>query len=355
MDNPSRGDLGGVPSGRGLGFPSRGDVRRRCYRRGACTGGPLPDFPALDVALGLIFLFVILSLVCSAVMETLSSVFAWRAAYLRKGLESMLDEELMERVFRHPLVDPLVRPERGLSAALRRIPLLSPLVRWSRRERYPSYLPSRAVIAALLDLDLAGEKRKTVRSLDEAVERVPNERVRLALEALLADAKAKADTAEERIRLFEKSAETWYDDTMARVSGWYRRRVQLVLWCIALAVAVLLNVDTVNVSRVLWSDESARAALVARAEAAASAEEVQEVTTEVGELQIPLGWSFGDGGPQDFPGGWESWIAKVLGLVITAAALSLGAPFWFDLLGKVARLRSSGAPPPPRTATEAGP
>ncbi|HSK14533.1 MAG TPA: hypothetical protein VK915_00030 [Gaiellaceae bacterium] len=43
------------------------------------------DFAALDVALGLVFVFVVLSLVCSALVETLSSLFAWRAEYLGKA------------------------------------------------------------------------------------------------------------------------------------------------------------------------------------------------------------------------------------------------------------------------------
>ena len=37
-----------------------------------------------------------------------------------------------------------------------------------------------------------------------------------------------------------------------------------------------------------------------------------------------------------------SILVKILGLLMTVAAVSLGAPFWFDLLGKVAQLRSTG-------------
>ena len=51
---------------------------------------------------------------------------------------------------------------------------------------------------------------------------------------------------------------------------------------------------------------------------------------------LPLGW---DGMPDDFVG----WFKTVLGWLITIAAVSLGAPFWFDLLGKVANLRGAGA------------
>jgi hypothetical protein len=314
----------------------------------------LPDFAALDVALGLIFVFLVLSLVCSAIMETLSSVLAWRAAYLKKGLESLLDEDLMNQVFDHPLVNPLVRPARELSPRLASIPVVRRTVGWWRRERYPSYLPSRTVISALLDLDVEARAREAARTVDDAVAAVPNERVRVALTTLWRDVKERVDEKEDRLAAFKKAAETWYDDTMARVSGWYRRRVQLVLWCIALTLAVLLNVDSVNLARVFWSDETVRAAVVAQAERTAEQGEGEAVSQQLEALEVPLGWSF-DGGAQDLPGGWQSWLAKVIGILLTSAAISLGAPFWFDLLGKVARLRSSGSPPPPRTATEAEP
>jgi hypothetical protein len=312
----------------------------------------LPDFAALDVALGLIFVFVVLSLVCSAIMETLSSVLAWRAAYLKKGLESLLDEDLMNQVFDHPLVNPLVRPARELSPRVAKIPAVRRFAGWWRRERYPSYLPSRAVVTALLDLDVEGHVRGAARTADQAVARIPNERVREALTTLLREAKERATKKQDELAEFRKMAETWYDDTMARVSGWYRRRVQLVLWCIALVLAVLLNVDTVNLARVFWTDEAVRAAVVAQAEQAAEQAEPAQVSQE---LEIPLGWSFADDGSQGLPSGWEDWLGKAIGIVLTSAALSLGAPFWFDLLGKVARLRSTGSPPPPRTPTEAEP
>ena len=44
----------------------------------------------------------------------------------------------------------------------------------------------------------------------------------------------------------------------------------------------------------------------------------------------------------------EAWalLSKLVGLTLTAVAISFGAPFWFDTLSKLGRLRSGGAPPP---------
>ena len=51
-----------------------------------------------------------------------------------------------------------------------------------------------------------------------------------------------------------------------------------------------------------------------------------------------MGWS-------TRPHNLQGWATRVLGLLLTAAALTLGAPFWFDLLNKVANLRTAGPKP----------
>jgi hypothetical protein len=317
----------------------------------------VPDSVALDVALGLIFVFVVLSLVASAIVETLSSIFAWRADFLKKGLHNLLEDPeapgLVEEVFQHPLVSALIRPERGApEGRLARIPGVARFVAWTRRERYPSYLPSRAVVSALLTLDVEARAAEAAGSLEDAIGRVPNVRVQESLRTLLAEATARTSAAEERVEAFRKAAETWYDDSMARVSGWYRRRVQLVLWVVALALAIALNADTLNLARVFWTDDAARAAVVAQAEEAARRADPADVERSVETLDLPLGWSFERGGAQGLPADLQGLAAKLIGLFLTGAAISLGAPFWFDLLGKVARLRSAGSPPPPRARTE---
>ena len=84
-------------------------------------------------------------------------------------------------------------------------------------------------------------------------------------------------------------------------------------------LTAFLNADAIRIARALWEDRPVRDAVA----------------------HIPLGWT-NDWHPDD----WRWWLAKALGLLLTGAAVSPGAPFWFDLLSKVARLRASGAPPP---------
>ena len=208
------------------------------------------------------------------------------------------------------------------------------------KPRYPAYLPARAFASALLDFDGTGAKR----SVEDAINAVPSAPARKALMTLWLDANGDAVA-------FRRAVESWFDDAMERVSGWYRRRIHLVTWVLAIAVAVVLNVDTVRIADHLWKDETVRAAVVARTErppsSATEPPPVSTVATSVDsleELQLPIGWS-AESQPDD---GWDWFLTvwrKAIGLLLTAAAVTLGAPFWFDLLGKVARVRSAGARP----------
>jgi hypothetical protein len=52
------------------------------------------------------------------------------------------------------------------------------------------------------------------------------------------------------------------------------------------------------------------------------------------------------------PHNGEEVFLKILGLLVTAAAVTLGAPFWFDLLNKITNFRLSGPPPKRSTSGE---
>jgi hypothetical protein len=305
------------------------------------------DSAALDVAIGLVFLFFVLSIVVSAINELVASVLRWRSKTLGLGIENLLSgtpditaegRALARAVHEHPLIQGMIRP--GSNG-------------------WPSYVPSRTFVSALLSLGAVPHTYAAAeRSVQESIDAIQNAHVRDALTGLLKRANGDA-------RRFQALAEEWFDDAMERVSGWYRRKVQVALTVIAVLVVVAINVDTIQVATNLWRDQSVRSAVVASAQTTAGGAPtqaecgtpgacLQEVATTVNRLEaleIPLGWA-GSNGPRWDEVGW--YPSKLLGLALTVAALSLGAPFWFDLLSKVARLRASGAPPPATDATRVG-
>ena len=286
------------------------------------------DLPALDVAIGLVFVYFVLALVCSAINEGIASYLHWRAKDLERGLRQLLGQE--EASFRaHPLIASQVDPSRRGSA-------------------YPSYISSRTFATALLGLGYAAENLTgKERTIDESLAAITDPDLKAALTALYHRAQRDAVA-------FRQSVEQWYDDAMERVSGWYRRRVQKVLVVLSLLVAFVLNADTLHIAKGLWKDPSVRSALVKQAgNAQAGSDAVHNIKT----LPVPLGWHWSNAksDPQSFPF-WRPFdlVSKLVGLLLTAVALTLGAPFWFDTLSKLARLRNSGAPPPASDAVRRG-
>jgi hypothetical protein len=301
---------------------------------------------ALDVLIGLFFLYFLLSLVCSAINEGIAAAFRLRSKYLEKGLRKVLEgQDNLDAFFANPRVQALVKPPG----------------RFIRLKRRPSYLSSRTFALTLLDTfappqnaahshDLIGRTKKALGHEGEAT---PGGGPPAIVRRMLQDA---LDEDREHIDRFRKSVERSFDEVMDRVSGWYKRRVQLILFIVAIALTAVMNADSFSIAQRLWKDPALRGAVVAQASQVvkngkADCAQVDEQTpktdaaancvAEVKNLGLPLGWSDATS-PHDF---W-SLLGKILGLLVTGFALSLGAPFWFDLLSKVSNLRGAGPAAP---------
>jgi hypothetical protein len=289
------------------------------------------DLPALDVAIGLVFVYFILALICSLVNEGIASFLRWRAKDLERGIEQLLGTDA-SRFSEHPLIAGQIDPKRG----------------------FPSYLSSRSFATALLGLGFAeSHLQGAERTIEESIAAIEDEKLKKTLTALYNSAQRDAPR-------FRRSVERWYDDSMERVSGWYRRRVQKVLLVLALIVAFVLNADSLRIAQSLWQDPSVRSALVKQAQNAETNKpsgETKDAVQRLKDLPVPLGWHWTNkaSDPQSFPF-WRSFdfFSKLIGLLLTAAALTLGAPFWFDTLSRLARLRNSGTPPPASDAVRSG-
>src|SRR5262249_22802271 len=117
-----------------------------------------------------------------------------------------------------------------------------------------------------------------------------------------------------------------------------------------LLVALLANIDTVQVARDLYVDQPLRSAVLAqvssgqlcgdRTDPVDRAACANQEIVDLNAASLPLGWSGSD------VDGWE-WLVKVLGWLLTALAVSFGGPFWFDALSRLAPIRSTGPKPSP--------
>jgi hypothetical protein len=327
----------------------------------------LTNFPALEVVIGLAFVYFVLALICSAVAETISSFQRRRAKMLVEGIENLFSgsqtitkegRDLAKLFWNHPLVQALIRPQGGRPSRARPKRRRGANVSQAAGKG-PAYIPARTFVSTLIDLGARNtsaakqvaadaEKLATVLAkvnVPDAINGIPSAPLRQALLAIYTEADGD-------LNAFRRGAEKWYDDAMDRVSGWYKRHIQVVIWIIAILVALLLNVDTVQIATTLWKDPTTRAAVVARADkAVAQGQDSIKVSQTVSGL--PLGWKLNLGtGQQDIPNQARLILSKLVGLLLTAAALSLGAPFWFDLLSKFVRVRGTGPPPQPTTTAD---
>lgn len=304
----------------------------------------LTDLPILDVAIGLSFFFFLLSIIASSVSEIIASVSRMRAKNLETGIRTLLGSQAAANsFFDHWRIKSLGTPKW-----------------WNNKDkdkvsRKPSYIPARTFSLAILDTFSPEVGQRVtegdpaqVRPLDVLAElhtmvaKIDNDVAKKRLGDALDHARGNVDA-------FRLNLEDAFNDVMDRATGWYKRKVQIILFIVALAVAGGLNADTLNVADRLARDDAVRAQVVAQAQAAVAdnTQSDESPTTKEVEKQIeraratalPLGWS-----GENVQEGKLGFVIllKAAGILMTAVAMLLGAPFWFDTLGKFARLRSTG-------------
>ena len=276
----------------------------------------------LEVGTGLAFVYLFLSLLCSTINEqVIARFFNLRANTLQDGIKNMLaDPGLVQQLYDHPLIQ-------GLSQNAA-----------SGKPRKPSYIPADIFAVALMSTDVVQAYKK-----DPNTASIP---IPKALELVIKN--ANNDTAKELANI-----EKWYNSTMDRVSGWYKREVQLIIFALGLVITVGLNIDTISFIANLSNNTVIRASIVSAAQGAAATQRnagfagLQRVFEQI---QPVIGWS-----TSTLPADFWGWVLKIVGLLATIFAVSLGAPFWFDVLNKFISFRSSGALPQTSAGTAGSP
>ena len=311
----------------------------------------LGNLPALDVALGLAFLYFLLSTVCSAINEAIATVLGWRAKTLEQAVANFLADGPVERD------DDTVQLGSAIFEHWRIKALVSDPASSKRRRNRPSYLPPRAFSLAVAetlaagpaDHETDGQRGKSpweladeeiLARVRQTVAKLPDRQAKAALQKAVVNAGGTLEG-------FRRQLETGFDDSMERASGWYKRKVQLMIAVLAAALTFAVNIDSMQIASRLWSDKPLRTAVAQKAAAAKDAQSAADAVDSVDQLKLPLGWGAGNA-PSDVGG----VLRRIPGWLITIAALSLGAPFWFDLLSRVARLRGSGVPQQPRSLSD---
>jgi len=334
---------------------------------------------ALDVAIALAVMYLSLSLLCTTINEFIATKLKLRAKSLAGALEQLLDHPPLRAAFyRHGLIMSIGRatatgPQTtwsGVKAMAHAAWTMarSPAASAPAAASHPSYISARSVALALIGSLDATKPVPAIDDVKAAVATLPQSAIRDTLEACLTESGNDLDR-------FRESVATWFDDSMERVSGAYKRQLKWISMLVGLLVAVVFNADSVSVAATLWQDQALRASMVAVATklaessaptvgSGASAADLKSALEKAeGDLRgLPIGWkcprlerareekaSLGERLAAYWPCARDAAPTlrptTILGWIMTAVALSLGAPFWFDLLQKFMNVRGAGARP----------
>ena len=292
----------------------------------------------LQVVIGLVFVLLLLSLLATTVMELLASVMALRGKNLEKALRNMLaytdkDEKLLTAFKENSLYKQMGS-------------------KYGKSSRSPSYIKDETFQSILMDIILKGEG---VDKLEAKIEELPDEDLKNVLKQFLREADNNVD-------VFRVKVQGWYNNVMDRASGWYRRYTQKILVGVGFLIAVIFNADTLAIYERLESDPDTLQKVVNLAEDFVDSKDTLAVNAiadpkfeasldklkglvdnQIETVRSPLGLGWKNVVWEEV--GWWDAVTKAMGWIVTALAVSLGAPFWFDLLRKLVNIRSSGNKP----------
>jgi hypothetical protein len=396
----------------------------------------------LDVFIGLVFIYLLYSLLATILQEIIASRFGLRARMLQKALRRMLDDDISSgssdlntysivNYFRE-VIDNLVRffkPFANQESLMQKF-YSHPSIKYlgeGKLFRKPSYLHghnfSQTLIHLLRGEDYNGREQNESELISGALQNNTlkiNEQTLRQLKMLFADSRQDSF-------VFKHKLEDWFEETMERTSGWYKKQTQLILITIGFCLAAAFNVDSIAIAKILMKDKKAREQMVQMAISRQKGygqylDSVKKITVTRAEKKtdsttVTIIDSVVQHNPSDkyLNSAYNtlkkdaeavqgilglngivtptdssicrqaiacfdsiilketdsdkkvkledlrnktynsclnnsksrspyqsSWFLIFIGWLITALAISLGAPFWFDLLNKLVKLRESG-------------
>jgi hypothetical protein len=272
----------------------------------------------LEVAIGLVFCYASVALIASSAFEALASILDMRSKTLLSGIEHLLNAEsdsnnkLLMSIYNNAVAHPTGN---GTATTIKEI------------VNKPAYMPPKDFALALIhSIQKAPDK---LASLSDDINAIDDPQLRTLLQSLHAKASGNVEN-------FQREIAAWFDAGMGRVSGLYKKKSQAWCFVIAFIIAAALNIDSIHLFQTLWQHPSsvAQLNLLSADPALAGKMTGQQLNDFTSSLNaLPIGWDN------------EFKPSTVVGWFITASATLFGAPFWFDILKTLVRLRGTGTKP----------
>jgi len=293
----------------------------------------------LDLAVGVVFVFLLVSLICTQVGDKVSTWLRWRSKDLESGIRRFImadDKGLSKTFFDNALIKALVPQDTAITGWL----MNSPFKQWVYQDKSRSNLPPKTFVQVLFNVVVpAASGVTTLDELVKAIQGIQNQSLRERLLPRVTKADGTIDNA-------RKNLENWYDLTMEKTTGIYKRNMWGFALLTAALVTLILNVDTFSIATRLWQDSALRSAVAGTAQDFVKNNQDAQALATLQKLDLPIGWVIvSDRRLPVMPADWvktspsenlpKAVLFKLAGWLITMLAGAQGAPFWFDLLRKL--------------------
>lgn len=193
------------------------------------------------------------------------------------------------------------------------------------------------------------------KGIKETINSIP-EPLKDSLFILAKRAERKAENTEQELLKFQQELEVWFDRSMERASGVYKRNARGISLVIGIFIAIATNSDTLFIVGSLSTDSLMRATINRYADEVVVHNSLpnrdnfpviqSQVNQAFEKLSLPIGWSSHNLASQEKDGQeWPLFTKRVFGWMLSGLAISMGAAFWFDLLSKILDIRNVGSKP----------
>ena len=376
----------------------------------------------VDITIGLVVIYFILSLIASEIQELISTSLQWRAKHLKSSIELLLAggseteeseiikaENLVNKLYTDPLINTLNQQAKGkIEKQFRGISKNIDTKGLGEKQSGPSYLPSETFAITLLDtlkipqlinyvknysengetnlhIILAfykelkigvnnqdSEEYKTIQTIYGDIDQnfidfvnkdlpddVPDNLIK-SLGVIAQRSRIKVGNLTEEMNQFKNEVETWFDRSMDRASGVYKRNAKGVAILIGISVAIFTNTDTFHLVSRLSQDSAIRSAITQsasqRADFINDPQARRQIEKLLGDASVPIGWQninqqfelldVKDSNSENVVliRIWQGF-KLICGWIVSGLAISMGAPFWFDILNKLVNVRNAGPKP----------
>jgi hypothetical protein len=290
----------------------------------------------LEVALGLILVYYILGSIISLMTQWINEFFETRGKALEGYLIKIVGDKKVGDFINTPQLQAL-RPIRYKSP----LSVFRSLTEPKRIEK----VPVATLVDAFFDFaGLTGKQELNLLELAELVDKLPESEGKRAFISWINQGVTSISDLRTRTTAY-------FTGLMEQAAATFRANARSFVIIMSIGVTVLFGTDSIQLAKTLWTNAEARALTAAKAQMVVAQEgvdvPVSDLLQELGDLTIKIGWWQSER-PADGSSA-SDWILfiilKVIGLGLTAAAVSQGSSFWYDLLKKVASPTSATVKP----------